>query len=219
MARIEDFSTGAVGANVEPGTGALRVTNIARGYGFGVAATTGTIAAALAANSTVFAMRVDPGASRRAFIERVRLEFTTLVAFTTPVTAGRRLALYGAQLSGNPTGGTAIATAMPKHGIADTSEFSAANGGDMRISATMSLAVAGTVNATPFRELTLTHVGAAGAFRDVVWEFSAHEAQPIQLDPGQAILVRNPVAMDAAGTWQLSVAVDWFEAPTLDSAA
>lgn len=219
MARIEDFSTGAVGANVEPGTGALRVTNIARGYGFGVAATTGTIAAALAANSTVFAMRVDPGASRRAFIERVRLEFTTLVAYTTPVTAGRRLALYGAQLSGTPTGGTAIATAMPKHGIADTSEFSAANGGDIRIASTGTLTVAGTVNATPFREMSLAHVGAAGGFREVLWEFSAHESQPIQLDPGQAILVRNPTAMDAAGTWHLAVAVDWYEAPILDSAA
>lgn len=59
--------------------------------------------------------------------------------------------------------------------------------------------------------------GTAGAFRDAVWEFAAGaESQPIQLDPGQALLIRNPQAMDAAGTWQLAVAVDWYEAPAMD---
>lgn len=61
--------------------------------------------------------------------------------------------------------------------------------------------------------------GAAWAGTYTVESPSAHESQPIQLDPGQAILVRNPTAMDAAGTWQLAVAVDWYEAPILDSAA
>lgn len=216
MARIEDFTNPAVGVAVEPGTGAQRVSLVPRGYGFGIAATT-VITAALGINSTFFAMRLDPSASRRAFIERVHVEWTTIVAFTTPVTAGRRLGLYGAQLSGTPTGGTAIATAMPKHGIADTSEFSAANGGDMRISATGVITVAGTINANPFREMSLTHMGAAGAYRDAVWEFAAGaESQPIQLDPGQALLIRNPQAMDAAGTFQLAVAVDWYEAPAMD---
>jgi hypothetical protein len=50
-----------------------------------------------------------------------------------------------------------------------------------------------------------------------VWEFAAGaESQPIQLDPGQALLIRNPQAMDAAGTFQLAVAVDWYEAPAMD---
>lgn len=219
MARIEDGAGGPGVVAVEPGIAAARVCFTPRGYGFGIAATTGTIGAALAANSTVFAMRLDPGASRRAFIERLRVEFTTLVAFTTPVTAGRRLSLFGAQLSGTPTGGTAIVAPMPKHGVSDTSEFSAANGGDIRISSTGTLTVAGTVNANPFREMSLAHVGAAGGYREALWEFaSGAESQPIQLDPGQAILIRNPAAMDAAGTWQMSVAVDWYEAPALDYA-
>ena len=38
----------------------------------------------------------------------------------------------------------------------------------------------------------------------------------LQLDPGQALLIRNPQAMDAAGTFQLAVAVDWYEATAMD---
>ncbi len=33
---------------------------------------------------------------------------------------------------------------------------------------------------------------------------------------GQVLAIRNPVVMDAAGTWQLAVAVDWYEAPAMD---
>lgn len=214
MATINDIDNPTIGLAVEPGIKAARTVSVFRGYGFGVGATSGTIAAALAANSTVFAMRLDPGATRRAFIERVHVEWATIVAFTTAVTAGRRLALYRAQLSSNPTGGTAIAAAMSKHGISDTSEFSAANGGDMRISSTGTLTIAGTVDAAPFAEMTLTHVGAAGGFASA--ELVTPSTQPIQLDPGQGIVIRNPVAMDAAGTWQLSVEVEWFEAPAVD---
>jgi hypothetical protein len=215
------ISTGSAASSeivVEPGSGAARVILVPRGYGFGVGATTGTIAAALAANSTVFAMRLDPGATRRAFIERVRIEYTTIVAYTTAVVAGRRLALFRTQLTGSSTGGTAIATTPQKHGISDTSEFSAANGGDIRIATTGTLTLVGaTVDANPLRELSLAHVGAAGGFREATWEFSAAENQPLQLDPGQGMIIRNPVAMDAAGTWQLSVSIDWHEAPALDS--
>lgn len=217
MSIIESGAGASSQLVVEAGLGAARVTNVARGVGFGVGATTGTIAAALAANSTVFAMRLDPSSAVRAFIERIRLEFTTIVAFTTPVTAGRRLAVFrgsGAAASG----GTAISASVPKHSTSNTSEFNSANGGDMRIATTGALTVTGiTYEANAFRELSLVHVGAAGGFRDVVWEFSAHESQPIQLEPGQLIGIRNPVLMDAAGTWQLSVSVDWYEAAAMDA--
>lgn len=217
MARIEDGSGGAGVVAVEAGINAARVTHVARGTGFGIAATTGTLTAAIAANSTFFAMRLDPGSAVRAFVERIRVEYTTIVAYTTAVTAGRRLALYrgsGAAASG----GTAIAAAIAKHSASNTSEFNSANGGDIRISTTGALTVTGiTYEANALRELSLTHLGAAGASRDLVWEFSAHESQPIQLEPGQLIGIRNPAAMDAAGTWQLAVSVDWYEAAAMDA--
>lgn len=191
----------------------LRVAMCNRGTAYGISSVTGTMAAALGANSSVFVMRLDPGSANRAFIERVRFQFTTIVAFTTPVTAGRRLGLFrgsGAAASG----GTAIAVAIAKHSVSATSEFNAANGGDMRISTTAALTVTGiTYEAEPLRLVTLTHVGAAGGHYEGIWEFHATENAPIVLEPGQLLALRNPVAMDAAGTWTLNVNVDWHEAP------
>lgn len=203
-------------ADVDPGVLAMRSTTVPRGFAFGIGATTGVIAAALAINSTLFCMRLDPSSPRRAFIERVRLEFTCIAAFTAPISAGRRLGLYRGSNAAQ-SGGTSLPVAVAKHGSADTSEMSVANGGDMRIATTGLLTLGSTVWETvAFREWSLAHVGAAGAYKETVFEFHASESAPIQLEPGQLIGIRNPVAMDAAGTFQLSVSVDWHEAAALD---
>lgn len=180
---------------------------------YAAAAVTGTIAAALAANATVWAMRYDPGAGARlAVIERIRLAFTCIVAFTTPVVAGRRLGLFRG--AGAPTAGGAqmlCTNAQKSTAFADT-EFTTANGGDMRIATTGALTVTGiTYETEPFRLMTLSHVGSAGAYAERLWEFHPGECAPMILQPGQLLAVRNPVAMDAAGTWQLEVNVDWYE--------
>lgn len=203
-----------VSANVEQGIEALRVATVPRGVGFGVMATSGTIAAALAANSSLFAMRLDPSSSRNAFIDRIRLEFVCIAAYTVPITAGRRLALFRGTSTGNATGGTALSP-VAKHMTADTSEFLTANGGDVRIATTGALTITPyTYETQALREFSLVHVGTAGAFREEVWEFNS--SQQIQLDAGQVLAVRNPLVMDAGGTWQLSVGVDWHEAPAMD---
>lgn len=186
-----------------------------RGNGYGVSGVTGTIATALTANSSVFVARYNPSAGAKiAIIERIRLQFTTLVAFTTPVTAGRRLALFrgaGAAASGGAALAAIAANAQKDTSIADT-EFAPGIGGDMRISTTAALTVTGiTYETDPFRIMTLSHVGAAGAFFEQLWEFSVHECHPLILRAGQLIGIRNPVAMDAAGTWQLAVNMDWTE--------
>ena len=80
------------------------------GSNYAVAAKTGTIAAA-AAGAAVFAMRLDPGSTKKAWIESMRLRWTTIVAFTTPITATRSIVITrgsGAAASG----GTSIATAL-----------------------------------------------------------------------------------------------------------
>ncbi len=197
---------------------ALRVNLAPRGHGYRIGEQSGTIAAALGANSAVYAQRIDPGAAVNAWIDRVRVAYTTVVAFTTPITAGRRLALFrgsGAAASG----GTAIATAVKMDtGIAPASECDAAQGGDMRIATTGALTVTGiTWESQPFGVLTLVHVGAAGAFVERVFEFHATEAHDAVLQPGQLLGLRNPAAMDAAGTWQFSVEVAWREAAAFAS--
>jgi hypothetical protein len=191
-----------------------RISIVARGPSYAIAAQTGTIAAALGANSAVFAMRLDPaaGAAYKAYIDRIRLQWTTIVAFTTPITAGRRLALFrgaGAATSG----GTPLATVVKKDTADGNSQFASGEGGQVSIATTAALTVAGiTFEADPFRIMTLVQAGAAGAFAEAVFEFNPSDAGgPVVLGQGELLAIRNPVAMDAAGTWQLGVNVDWIE--------
>ena len=192
--------------------GSLYTVNVSpTGSNYTVAAKTGTIAAAAAAGAALFAMRLDPGYSGKAWIESIRLRWTTIVAFTTPVTATRSLVITrgsGAAASG----GTAIASNTKKDTIYPASQFDAAEGGDTRISTTGALTVTGiTWEATNFAEATLIQVGAAGAFCETVYEFSVRNHE-IELNPGQVLGVRvGPSAMDAAGTWVLGVEVNWRE--------
>lgn len=211
MAVIE--SPSGVLLEVESDKKAERAITVPRGVGYGTSGITGAIAAALTANNPVFAMRLDPSSAVRAYIDRVRLQFVTLAAFTVPITAGRRLALYRG--SGAATsGGVGIAAAVKKHTALASSEFDVANGGDIRIASTGGLAAAGiTFEAEPIATMTLVHVGAAGAYIESIFEFAPSESYEIVLEPGQLLVVRNPAAMDAAGTWQLGVNVQWREAP------
>lgn len=215
MAFIQDGRTVAGNVAVEGNTKSERACQVPRSINnYSVSNITGTIAAALAANSSLFAMRLDPSSGAKlAFIERIRCQFTTIVAFTVPVTAGRRLALFrgsGAAASG----GTAIATTVRKDTVGGTSsEFDTVNGGDVRIATTGALTVTGiTFETEPIRSMSLVHVGSAGNHQEWIWEFAASECSPIILQPGQLLAIRNPAAMDAAGTWQLLVNVDWYEA-------
>lgn len=216
MSFLQDGRGIAANQAVEATSKAARVCVVPRTTNsYAVAATSGIIAAALAANSSVFAMRLDPGAGVRAYIERMRVQVTTLTAFTTPVTAARRLALFrgsGAAASG----GTALTPAAKWTAAAALSQFTAAEGGDARIASTGALTVTGiTFETTSLREMSMAHIGASGAFAEHNLEFSAGESCPIILEPGQLIAIRNPVVMDAAGTFQLAVSVDWHEARSL----
>lgn len=203
---------------VENGPKARRVTVVQRTLNtFTVAGTSGIIGAALAANASVFAMRNDLASPRRVFIERVRLQYTCIVAYTVPITAGRRLGLYrgnGAAASG----GTALTPFRKASSVGNVSEVDSTNGGDARISTTAALTVTGITFETPLiAEMHLSHMGTAGAFFEEVFQFNPTDSAPIVLEPGQLLAVRAPVAFDAAGTWQLGVRVDWHEGQSLDS--
>lgn len=197
--------------NVTPENNLFPVVVRARGTGFSVSGATGTIAAALTANNTIFAMRIDPSAGAiRAYIERIRIQFTTIVAFTTPVTAGRRLAIFRG--TGAAAAGGAALVPAKKLASSTDSEFTAAAGGDIRIATTGGLTQTGiTFEADPIRTMSLVHVGGAGGFYDRTFEFGNGESAPIQLEAGQLLAIHNPAAMDAAGTWQAVVDVDWYE--------
>lgn len=212
MAVILDGS-GVSGLAIDNKAG--RTVQVPRGQAYSVSEVTGTIGAALAANASVFCMRLDPGSTYRAFVDAIELRYTTIVAYTTPVTVGRRLAIFrgsGAAASG----GTAVATLAPKSTAYAASEFDAASGGDVRIATTGALTVTGiTFETAPLAVMTLVHVGAAGAYTEAEFHFSAMDGAPIQLEPGQLLVVRAPQLFDAAGTWHLGVEVHWREAAQL----
>lgn len=189
----------------------MAVSAVARAPGYCISNITGVIGAAAGANSTFFVMRIDPaaGASYKAYVGQIRLQYTTIVAFTTPVTAGRRLVLHrGAGAAASA--GTSLPVAPKKDSADGNSQFNSGEGGDMRIATTGTLTVTGiTFEPEMIRTLTLSHVGTAGASIEALWEF--RPGDELVLNQGELLGIRNPVSFDAAGTWQLSVNVDWYE--------
>lgn len=185
------------------------------GSAYSLTGTTGTMAAALAANSIVFAMQAtgdvvgSANAPRRAPLEiqGIRLTFTAIVAATAPVIAGRLLRLFKSSdnASAMPAGGTAL-TALAKRTL-----DSGANSGlvGAQIATTAGLTVVGFTRGTvPMATLDLTGSGAAGS-RVVLELYSDVNGAALWLDPGEILVVSNPAAIDASLTWQLSVDVDY----------
>ena len=210
MAVLQDPNTSANLVRIESG-GAMRTTVGIVGDRYSQGNVTGTVAAALAANASVYAMRCNPGSSKLVRIHRVRLQWTTIVAFTTPVTAGRRLAIFRG-VGAAASGGTALGVTSERDSNSPASQCDSAQGGDQRIASTGALTVTGiTFEASPLKTMSLTHVGAAGAYAEAVFEFDDDTGGPLILRPGELMAIRNPAAMDAAGTWQLAVNVDWTE--------
>ena len=196
--------------------------NAVPGTGWTISATTGTMAAALGSASDVFTMRAYTDTTKAALVYRMRVQFTTITAFTTPVTAGRRLALYrfaqpaGAS-NGNPSANNTNIVPLGLNPADTSSIFTLAsatpNFGSMDIATTAAMTMGSnmTVAATPLRVLNLSHVGAAGGNAEADWDFPT----PVFLPAGYGLTIRPPANMDAAGTWHLAVTVSWTEVGTM----
>ncbi|RYF21779.1 MAG: hypothetical protein EOO77_05350 [Oxalobacteraceae bacterium] len=211
MAYIIDGRSAQLGHAIEAKTKAIRVVDCPRGTGYALSGTSGSVAAAAAAGGCFFAMRINPSSTNiLTFVERVRLQFTTITAFTTSITAGRRLSLYRGTGAAT-TGGTQMQPVNVDTSGA-VSQVNTATGGDSRIASTATLGVTGiTWEAYPIREMALVHLGAAGyqGNDENVFDFSA--SAPIILQAGQVLGIRNPQAMDAGGVWQISVDIAFHE--------
>lgn len=197
------------------GENSLKIVDCApSGTHYTVAAKTGVIAAAAAAGASLFAMRLNPGYTGKAYIDSIKIRFTTITAFTTPVTQTRSIVITrGAGAAA--TAGTSIATATKKDTGYGLSQFDVATGGDIRIGATGALTVTGiTFETSNLAEMTLAHVGAAGGYYEHVYEFSVRN-HSLELNPGELVAIRvGASAMDAAGTFGLGVEVGWRESLT-----
>jgi len=218
MAVIEDALT-STPLKIESSLKALRSVIVPRGDGYVYSGTTGTIAAALAVGSNLFVMRSGTGVTKKVYIDRIRIQYTCLVTFTTALTAGRRLTIHRGSSITASSGGTGVASgAVSKKdtSISANSVCDPSNGGDVRLATTGALTLTSAVlESEPVATISLAHVGTAGNYLEQVFEFSATECSELVLNADQYLTIRNPVAMDAAGTWQLSVKVDWREAEAL----
>lgn len=183
-------------------------------------ALTGIVAAT--ADGTLWTLRypesaaaVLPGHStretKRLYVQRIHVQYVTLTAFTTPVTAGRALRLVrGAPTSGtasNPSGGSAF-TMVRKRSGDDTTETL----GVGRVATTAVLTTTGiTFESNPLQRMLLAQAGSSGNSYDEVWRFDGIEADPIYLLPGELLAIATDSAFDAAGTFQLQIDVDAVE--------
>ena len=210
---IQIIGAGGTIAEVDPYKKALRVSQIARGASYSLVGQTGTMAAALGANSSIWAVRLDAsaGATYKVYIDRLRVEWRTLTAFTTPITEGRRIALFRGS-GAAPSGGTTIIP-VKKDSADGVSQIANTEGGAAHIATTAALTVAGiTFEADPIRIFPLEHNGAAAAREERIWEFDPGSASGAQvLNQGEVLAIRNPAAMDAAGTFKLTVTIDYHE--------
>ncbi len=181
-------------------------------------ALTGVVAAL--ADGTVWTLRypelaVQPGGSkgglqRRLYVQRIHVQYVTLTAFTTPVTAGRALRLVRGAPTGataaNPTGGAAYT--MVRKRSAPTNETL----GVGRVSTTGVLTTTGlTFETDPMQRMLLAMAGASGNVWDEAWRFDGVEADPLYLLPGELLAIQTDSAFDAAGTFQLQIDVDAVE--------
>ncbi len=180
-------------------------------------ALTGIVAAA--AEGTVWTLRypettVLPGKStretKRLYVQRIHVQYVTLTAFTTPVTAGRALRLVrGAPTTvtaSNPSGGAAY---VMVHKRSDDATETLGVG---RVATTAVLTTTGiTFETAPMQRMLLAQAGNSGNSYDEAWRFDGVEADPIYLLPGELLAIATDSAFDAAGTFQLQVDVDAVE--------
>jgi hypothetical protein len=166
-----------------------------RGQSF--AGFTGTMAAALAAGSTVFAARYPAAAPAAGMflVQWMHLHFTCIGSFATPVTAGRRLSLKRGS-GGDPTTGTAIDVVRNVSSEATETLLTG------QVATTAALTMTGVTYETPTRSrLMLSEAGSSGFGIDEIWQFD----DPFFLLPGELFGIVAPALFDASGTWQLSV--------------
>lgn len=179
-------------------------------------ASTGVIAAGLAANGVVFGMLAgQPGNGLHGYIERIRLQYTCITAFGTPITAGRALAISGPTAGGlSFSGGTNVIPFEKGNSPNGASVFTAAAGGQCMIATTGALT--GPVpDGIRLATLSLAGAGNAGDVVDKTFDFTGDDTAPIAIDAfaGLRLMVYAPQLMDATGTFQLVVEVDTNELP------
>lgn len=194
-----------------------RVIQSQRGYGYGLCGQSGIIAAALAQDTVVFATKcaaqavaagTDPNDQKQVVLARLRLAFTTLTAFTAPIAAARRFTLHRASNAGAEISAGTLLVPVKRDSRAPASIMT-----PTRIGTTGGITVGGlTLETDPLAVFDLSHIGASGGRAEFDLVRGSLGFNPEALNAGQYLAIKNPVAMDAAGTLQLTIIdLEWHE--------
>lgn len=185
-----------------------------------VSMTSGTIAAALAANAVLFSFRWSD-ASRGCVVKKITYSMQTLTAFTAATITDFGLDCFvGRTFTASHTGGTAATTtgnSFKKRTTMGTTLL-----GDMRIASTAALA-GGTLtldgNAFSGSIGSRNVVNAAAGTEYAAWQPNkeiwqpniANGDYPLVFAQNEGFIIRNRTVWPAAGTAEITVSVDWFE--------
>lgn len=186
-------------------------------------AATGTVAAALAAASTLWTLRypeltpANPAggpaslSQRRLHVFRISVVASVLVNFTTTNLAGRGLILVRgapttANTASNPSGGAAYTMVRHRSDMTAGEEVL----GVGRIATTAGLTTTGfTFETNAIRRLPMVVAGSAGTAYTATWDLD----DAMFLLPGELLAIQAAANFDAAGTFEVDVDVDACEVP------
>jgi len=186
---------------------------------YSVAAATGTIATATAANGQLFTMRWAPGTGALCLIDKITVSVNMVAAF---VTTAQAIGIAARVLRGTTavgSGGTQITvpsnsqkyrTSMP------TSGFTAGTS-DIRVATTgaVTSASGGTLDTNPLA--VAAGAGSTTAFVNVIPAMttlvdSNNGRSPIILTNTDVLVIENNILLSNTGTYQMFVNVEWSEA-------
>lgn len=185
-----------------------------------LAAKTGTIAAALAADAQLFTWRWSD-ISRLCIVTRVKAQFQALTPFTAATLTDFGFNLHKVTSVSAGGGGTAI-TAFSKMRSTMATSLLAASGTDVRIATTAALTSLTTIDANPLAASIgdCQRVNPAAGTEEVVpnvpiLDFApdiASGESPLVLSTLEGFCISNRTVWPVAGTGILLVEVAWLEA-------
>lgn len=163
----------------------------------------GVVAAGLATDTALVAMRFSAGSTRRAFLTKFRF-------IMSPATLGAAAGVAGSIglqrfTTATPSGGTARTPNENSEVLAPASDMTSVQ--DLASALTVTSVVFGAEVA---RTRVPLFVASAGWFE---WIFEP--AYPIVLVPGDGLALRTRVALAATQTWVFDYTAHWFEGPAI----
>lgn len=164
---------------------------------------TGIVAAGLATDTSLMAMRFSPSSTRRAYLTKFRF-------IMSPATLGAAAGVAGSIglqriTTATPSGGTARTPNENSEALAPATDMTSVQ--DLASALTMTSVVFG---AEVGRSRVPLFVSSAGSFE---WIFEP--AYPIVLIPGDGLALRTRVQLAATQTWVFDYTAHWYEGPAV----